>query len=338
MNAASPLEPFGSPKSTNSDDSTFDEAASTAASSTTCADDTSATSATPALSECDSRNDIAPHNTLKRKRSSAALITPPPSASDSERYDNDNGPTTTTTTTTPTTLLSRALHVLSTEAAALAHVTRLYTTSAAAQSALLAAVGTVERAHRRGGKVVVCGVGKSGLVGRKTVATLKSLGVGASFMHAAEAVHGDLGDVRAGADAVLFISFSGRTAELLNVLPHLPPRVPVVALTAWPADAAARCPLLAGREGEGEAVLLPAPVHESEEQSFGVSAPTTSTTVAMAVGDMLALTAAERIHEAEKSRVFKRNHPGGAIGARTLAEEVTVVTTKKVCLAGGVEC
>ncbi|KAL0261407.1 hypothetical protein SLS55_002837 [Diplodia seriata] len=342
MNATSPLEPFGSPKSTNSDESTFDEAASTAASSTTCADDTSATSATSAFqSECDSRNNIAPHSTLKRKRSSAALITPPPSASDdSERYapaDAGNAPT--TTTTTPTTpLLSRALHVLTTEAAALAHVTRLYTTSPAAQSALLAAVGAVERAHRRGGKVVVCGVGKSGLVGRKTVATLKSLGVGASFMHAAEAVHGDLGDVRAGADVVLFVSFSGRTAELLNVLPHLPEEVPVVALTAWVPDAAKACcccPLL---EGRGEAVLLPAPVHESEERSFGVSAPTTSTTVAMAVGDMLALTAAERIHEGEKGRVFKRNHPGGAIGARTLAEEVTVVTTKKVCLAGGVEC
>ncbi|OMP88570.1 Arabinose 5-phosphate isomerase KpsF [Diplodia seriata] len=343
MNATSPLEPFGSPKSTNSDESTFDEAASTAASSTTCADDTSATSATSAFqSECDSRNNIAPHSTLKRKRSSAALITPPPSASDdSERYapaDAGNAPT--TTTTTPTTpLLSRALHVLTTEAAALAHVTRLYTTSPAAQSALLAAVGAVERAHRRGGKVVVCGVGKSGLVGRKTVATLKSLGVGASFMHAAEAVHGDLGDVRAGADVVLFVSFSGRTAELLNVLPHLPEAVPVVALTAWaPPEGAVVdccCPLL---EGRGEAVLLPAPVHESEERSFGVSAPTTSTTVAMAVGDMLALTAAERIHEGEKGRVFKRNHPGGAIGARTLAEEVTVVTTKKVCLAGGVEC
>lgn len=314
MNATSLLEPYGSPKSTNSDESTFDEAASTAASSTTCADDTSASSVTATASECD--NDSNP---LKRKRGLSSALTPPLSASDEDRCD------------TPT--LSRALHVLATEAAALAHATRLYSTSTSARAALVRAVSIVERAHAGGGKVVVCGVGKSGLVGRKTVATMKSLGLGASFLHAAEAVHGDLGDVRPG-DAVLFISFSGRTAELLNVLQHLPADTPVVALTAYPD--AETCPLLAGRMGD--AVLLPAPIHESEEASFGVSAPTTSTTVAMAVGDMLALTAAERIHEEDKGRVFKRNHPGGAIGARTLAEEVTtVVKTKKVCLTSVVE-
>ncbi|OJD30324.1 sugar isomerase [Diplodia corticola] len=327
MSATSPLEPFGSPKSTNSDESsssTFDEAASTAASSTTCADDTSATSATPPSSEFDS----ATHNSLKRKRRSSSA----------HLDDDDDDADAAALQTTP--FLSRALHVLSTEAAALAHITRLYTTSPAAQASLLAAVRIVARAHRRGGKLVVCGVGKSGLVGRKTVATLKSLGVGASFLHAAEAVHGDLGDVRPGADAVMFVSYSGRTAELLNVLPHVPAGVPVVALTAWE-EGERGCPLLAGRE---EAVLLPAPVHESEERSFGVAAPTTSTTVAMAVGDMLALTAAERIHEGEKGRVFKRNHPGGAIGARTLEEEVTTIVemattkTKKVCRAGGVVC
>ncbi|KAF4541867.1 Sugar isomerase (SIS) [Lasiodiplodia theobromae] len=318
MSATSLLEPYGSPKSTNSDESTFDEAASTAGSSTTCADDTSASSVTPTASECD--NDSNP---LKRKRGLSSALTPPLSASDEDRRCD----------ATPTTL-SRALHVLATEAAALAHATRLYSTSASARAALVSAVSIVERAHAGGGKVVVCGVGKSGLVGRKTVATMKSLGLGASFLHAAEAVHGDLGDVRPG-DAVLFISFSGRTAELLNVLQHLPADTPVVALTAYPD--AETCPLLAGRRGDA-AVLLPAPIHESEEASFGVSAPTTSTTVAMAVGDMLALTAAERIHEEDKGRVFKRNHPGGAIGARTLAEEVTtVVKTKKVCLTSVVE-
>lgn len=320
MSTAPPLdEPFGSPKSTSGSDadSTFDEAASTAASSTSTDDTPLADDATPIESESDQDGRTPGSNPLKRKRcggGGASALTPPLSATDA-----CDAPT-----------LSRALHVLATEATALSHATRLYETSPAARAALLAAVDVVERSSRRGGKTVVCGVGKSGLVGRKTVATMKSLGLGASFLHAAEAVHGDLGDVRAG-DAVLFISFSGRTAELLNVLPHLRRDVPVVALTGHPD--ARTCPLLAGRD---EAVLLPAPIHESEESSFGVSAPTTSTTVAMAIGDMLALTAAERIHEAEKGRVFKRNHPGGAIGARTLAEEVTVVA-KKVCLSGGSE-
>jgi len=61
-------------------------------------------------------------------------------------------------------------------------------------------------------------------------------------------------------------------------------------------------------------ILLPAPIPVSEEASFGVSAPTTSTTVALAVSDMLALTVAERMHRSGKREVFKRNHPGGAIG------------------------
>lgn len=74
---------------------------------------------------------------------------------------------------------------------------------------------------------------------------------------------------------------------------------------------ASECPLL--RECP-DSILLPAPIHEAEETSFGVAAPTTSTTVAMAVGDMLALMVAESIYEGRMGSVFKRNHPGGAIG------------------------
>lgn len=261
-------------------------------------------------------------SSLKRKRdvdqdldnqvAASEALTPPLSATDDDLCQTDE-----TTTTTPT--LARALHVLATEATALAHVARLYETSQSARAGLVAAVDIIESTYWAGGKLIVCGVGKSGLVGRKTVATMKSLGLGASFLHAAEAVHGDLGDVRDDRDAVLFISFSGKTAELLNLLPHISARVPVLALTGH-ADFEEECPLLVGRQRGTGAVLLPAPIHESEEKSFGVSAPTTSTTVAMAVGDMLAITAAERIHEDDKGRVFRKNHPGGAIGARTVAE------------------
>jgi hypothetical protein len=77
-------------------------------------------------------------------------------------------------------------------------------------------------------------------------------------------------------------------------------------------------------------VLLPAPIPVSEEASFGVSAPTTSTTVALAVSDMLALTVAERLHRSRsgcKREIFKRNHPGGAIGMSQ--REVEVVRVKK---------
>lgn len=94
-------------------------------------------------------------------------------------------------------------------------------------------------------------------------------------------------------------------------MPHIPSDIAVMALTAH--TSACTCPLLASRP---DAILLPAPIHEPEESSFGVSAPTTSTTVAIAVGDMLAITAADRIHQEHAGAVFKRNHPGGAIGAK----------------------
>jgi D-arabinose 5-phosphate isomerase GutQ len=113
---------------------------------------------------------------------------------------------------------------------------------------------------------------------------------------------------------VLFVTFSGKTAELVSVATHLPLDVIVMALTAH--TDLETCPLLCTRPGS---ILLPAPIHESETNSFGVSAPTTSTTVAMAIGDMLALTAADMLHQGKSSSVFLRNHPGGSIGAAKAA-------------------
>ena len=92
--------------------------------------------------------------------------------------------------------MSRAVNVLSTAATALSQVTLLYQSDHNARDGLLRAVETITTASEAGGKVIICGVGKSGLVGRKMVATMKSLGVSCSFMHAAEALHGDLGDIR----------------------------------------------------------------------------------------------------------------------------------------------
>ncbi|EON68113.1 hypothetical protein W97_07261 [Coniosporium apollinis CBS 100218] len=238
---------------------------------------------------------LAPIPTLRPLKRKRTLPTTPPAAIEDPESANT---------------LERAVHVLSTEATALSHVTRLYQTNPAAKHGLLSAVETVVNVNEAGGKLVVCGVGKSGLVGMKTVATMKSLGLGASFMHAGEALHGDLGDVRPN-DALLLITFSGRTAELLSLLPHIPSTTPILVLTSHTTPA--MCPLLALRP---DAILLPGPIHESEEESFGVAAPTTSTTVAMAIGDMLALTAVDRIHGERTRKVFKKNHPGGAIGAR----------------------
>jgi hypothetical protein len=98
---------------------------------------------------------------------------------------------------------------------------------------------------------------------------------------------------------------------LLIVLDHIPPSTPVLAISSY--THAKECLLLRERDN---AILLPAPIHEKEEASFGVCAPTTSTTVAIAVGDMLALTLADAVHEEKTKHVFQKNHPGGAIGAK----------------------
>ncbi|RMY71478.1 hypothetical protein D0864_10636 [Hortaea werneckii] len=223
----------------------------------------------------------------------------------------------------PSTLLTRATHVLATEAAALTSLATLYSTSASAQTALAQTCQLTLTAHRTGGRLIACGVGKSAYIAQKLVATCKSLSIRASFLHACEAVHGDLGDVTE-RDVVVFVSFSGKTPELVNLLPYLPRGGKVVALTGQ--TEAGGCRLLDGRregevEGEGEGgevtgVLLPGPIPEKEEESFGVGAPTTSTTVALAVADMLALTLAEELHRGKTGETFKRNHPG----AQTLLE------------------
>ena len=107
----------------------------------------------------------------------------------------------------------------------------------------------------------------------------------------------------------MFISYSGKTTELLAVLDHVPTSTPVLAITSQPR--LADCPLLRDR---ADGILLPAPIHEPEEVSFGVCAPTTSTTVAIAVGDMLTLTLTQALYADTTKQVLKKNHPGGAIG------------------------
>ncbi|KAJ5316962.1 hypothetical protein N7508_001470 [Penicillium antarcticum] len=219
-----------------------------------------------------------------------------------------------------------AIHVISTERAALAHLEHIYQTDARAQHDLARAVEQIARSVRDGGKLVVCGVGKSGKVGRKIEATMNSLGVYSAFLHPTEALHGDLGLVRPN-DTILLISFSGRSPELLSLLPHIPASVLVIALTSHTHPSA--CPLLALHGPSGMGILLPAPIHEDEDASFGVSAPTSSTTVALSLGDALAIATARKLHTAPgkgPAEVFRGFHPGGAIGAAVAAAGTPLTT------------
>jgi D-arabinose 5-phosphate isomerase GutQ len=243
--------------------------------------------------------------------------------------------------------LAAAVHVLSTEAAALASLTRLYATDAPARDAFSRAVGTIARPappHHPRGKLVLIGVGKSGHIARKLTATFNSLSVPATFLHPTEALHGDLGVINSRADTALLITYSGKTPEITAVLPHLDPALPLVLLTGATSSSqhgnVPPCDVVRLRP---DAIVLPAPVHELETVSFGLAAPTTSTTAALAVGDALALVCAEELHGGRSyggkgssssagpsSRVaalFARNHPGGAIGAAAANPSLSPSTT-----------
>lgn len=172
------------------------------------------------------------------------------------------------------------------------------------------------------GRVVVSGIGKSGLVGRKIAATLASTGTPSIFLHPVEAVHGDLGMVVPG-DVVIAISNSGETQELNALLPAFKERsIPVIAFTGKTDSTLARSSTLVIDTGV-----------EKEACSLGL-APTASTTAALAVGDALAVVLLKLKRFSEQD--FRRNHPCGTLGERLkvsvsqvmlTGEKVPIVTT-----------
>ncbi|MDX6806671.1 KpsF/GutQ family sugar-phosphate isomerase [Terrihabitans rhizophilus] len=152
-----------------------------------------------------------------------------------------------------------------------------------------------------GARVIVTGMGKSGHIGRKVAATFASTGTPSSFVHAAEASHGDLGMITP-QDVVLALSWSGETAELKDMLHHTRRfRVPVVAMTSNPDSSLAR--------NADIVLVLPRTV---EACPHGL-APTTSTTMQLALGDALAVALLES--RGFSASDFQTFHPGGKLGA-----------------------
>jgi arabinose-5-phosphate isomerase len=162
------------------------------------------------------------------------------------------------------------------------------------------------------GKVVVTGMGKSGLIAQKIAATMISTGTEAAFLHPAEARHGDAGVLRKG-DLLLAISKSGETDELLTLLPYMKQiGVSVVSITAAPDSTLAR----------NSDLILFTPV---DEEACPLNlAPTSSTTAALVVGDALAMTLMRRRGITPEN--FALFHPGGQLGKRLL---LTVADTMR---------
>ncbi|MGO3740706.1 KpsF/GutQ family sugar-phosphate isomerase [Kerstersia sp.] len=154
------------------------------------------------------------------------------------------------------------------------------------------------------GRVIVTGLGKTGHIATKIAATFASTGTPSFFLHAAEAVHGDLGMVT-GADILLAISQSGGSQELLTILPAVRRLgVPVIAISGNPQSELAR---------NADIYLSSAVAQEACPLNL---APTASTTAALALGDALAVACLEA--RGFNAQDFARSHPGGALGRRLL--------------------
>jgi arabinose-5-phosphate isomerase len=160
----------------------------------------------------------------------------------------------------------------------------------------------VDLIFRSPGRVIVTGIGKSGLIGKKIVATLTSTGTQATFLHPVEGLHGDLGIVTKN-DVMLAISNSGETDEVNVIIASIRQiGAPVIAFTGEP------CSTL----GEASDVCIDVGVAR-EACPFGL-APTSSTTAALAMGDALAVALIERRRFNEQD--FYKFHPGGSLGSR----------------------
>lgn len=167
--------------------------------------------------------------------------------------------------------------------------------------------------HNAGGMVIVVGMGKSGLVGRKIAATLSSLGTPAAFMHAAEALHGDLGMIKP-QDVLLMISNSGMTRELIEIIPFAR-RVgaKIIGITHAPDSELAR---------NSDVTLILK--YANEACPFNL-APTTSTTMSLAIGDALAIVLTRLKNFAPRD--FAELHPGGSLGRRLLIKIADLMHT-----------
>lgn len=154
------------------------------------------------------------------------------------------------------------------------------------------------------GRVIVTGIGKSGIVGQKIAATLASTGTAAFFLHPSEAIHGDLGMILPG-DVVLALSYSGDTDEVTALVPHVKRRgATLIAMTGRPASTLAR---------NADVVVK---ITIREEACPLNLAPTASTTAQLAMGDALAM--ALSIEKGFRPEDFAALHPGGKLGKRFL--------------------
>lgn len=214
-------------------------------------------------------------------------------------------------------MLGTAINLLQTQARALSFIADTYSNDSKAQSQFFRVLTLLHNCVLSQNKIVLTGMGKSLKIAEKLVATLNSFGIATASLHPSDALHGDLGMIKA-SDVVVMVSSSGSTAELLQLWDHLPQEQTVLVMTCTPNSK------MGNRATEIIPVIIPQ--DHSEMSIYGLAAPTVTTTACLAVGDAICISLFEMIEADYKLRkhLFGRWHPGGAIG-RSYKEEPDLV-------------
>ncbi|MFG1501030.1 KpsF/GutQ family sugar-phosphate isomerase [Halobacteriovorax sp. XZX-3] len=177
--------------------------------------------------------------------------------------------------------------------------------------------GVFEYLHAHNGQMVLCGVGKSGLIGEKLSSTFSSLGLRSIFLHPTEALHGDLGRVSEN-DAIIFLSKSGTTSEILKLIPFL--RIRKENRIALVGDLTKQIALECGISFDCSV---------EREACINDLAPTTSSTVALAMGDAIAVAYEKFVGLSREG--FAINHPGGKLGKSLTMKVKDLMWVAKEC-------
>ncbi len=213
--------------------------------------------------------------------------------------------------------LQVAQEVLAMEAAALTRVAGLLNAETIQKT-----VDLFSMLHQTGGKLIFCGVGKSGVIAEKLAATFTSLGLPSFFLHPVEALHGDLGRASK-EDVICFISKSGTTEEIMRLMPFLPmPFELRIGLLGASGTIAKHCAVVFDCSVEREACL-------------NNQAPTSSSTVALAMGDALAVVYENLVGLTKQG--FAVNHPGGILGKSLIMKVRDLMWEKQDCPVLGLD-
>lgn len=213
---------------------------------------------------------------------------------------------------TTTKALDSVYKTLKFQSDAVAHLHLQYQTDSFSQNNLQELLNilyhTSQVAH---GKIVILGIGKSHKIANKLVATLNSLSIHSSTLHPLEALHGDLGLINEDKDCLVLLTASGNTSELLQLLPHLLPSIPIILLTCN------RDSKLSNHPQVNSLLYASLPSYLNEETIHGLPAPTVSTTLSLILADATILALLEMIEEdvLKRKKQFSMKHPGGSIGS-----------------------